>query len=281
MSVLISLFILGLVVFLHEFGHLVAARLTHTPVKRFSVGMGKPIMKIWFIELQKVLKRPNTRWYRLQIELNHKNHIWTIEQKEHAPLDLILATMNWFTSGTEWCVSWLPLGGYVSLDKIKSPLKQTVVAVAGPLANFCTAFLALVTVFMIQNDLSLMNACRESILSILDTLAHIKDHLMLVSQSKEELQVMGPVGILTAGSEIDVFEWVNMLTFLSALSIGLGFMNLLPIIPLDGGRIFYTWLKVPLPRLGLLLERVTGVVTTLGLFCFMIWITAKELIQLF
>ncbi len=43
LSVLGSLFILGLVIFVHELGHLLAAKLSKVSVSRFSVGFGRPI----------------------------------------------------------------------------------------------------------------------------------------------------------------------------------------------------------------------------------------------
>ena len=103
--------LLGILVFLHESGHFVVAKLLKVPVYRFSLGFGPALLK--------------------------------------------------FTRGeTVYQVSVLPLGGYVSmaeettnaegkpelLDRFTEQAwwKRTLIALAGPGANFITGYLALV-----------------------------------------------------------------------------------------------------------------------------------------
>ena len=40
MSIVLSIFILGFIIFIHEFGHFTFAKLFKVPVREFSIGMG-------------------------------------------------------------------------------------------------------------------------------------------------------------------------------------------------------------------------------------------------
>lgn len=51
--------------------------------------------------------------------------------------------------------------------------------------------------------------------------------------------VNGPVGITAVGSEVISVGVLNALTFLGIISIILGIMNLLPVLPLDGGHLLF------------------------------------------
>ncbi|MDR0313862.1 MAG: site-2 protease family protein, partial [Treponema sp.] len=45
LKIILGLFGLGIVVFVHELGHFIAARLVGIDVEAFSIGWGKPILK--------------------------------------------------------------------------------------------------------------------------------------------------------------------------------------------------------------------------------------------
>ncbi len=126
------LFVITLVVFVHELGHFLAARLFGVRVESFSIGFGRAIVGF------------NDRY------------------------------------GTYWKVGWLPLGGYVKfwgdegvsstpdhekLDHASAaeragsfhhkPLWQkSIVAVAGPVANFVLAIVILTGLFLVYGDIA-------------------------------------------------------------------------------------------------------------------------------
>lgn len=123
LNVLVGLLGLGLVVFVHELGHLVAAKATGITVEAFSVGWGR---KIW----------------------------------------------SFTRNGTEYRISWLPLGGYCkmqgehallrawqnrssSIEVEKGdfygarPWQRILVLLAGPAVNFLFAVLVLAVIAMI------------------------------------------------------------------------------------------------------------------------------------
>src|SRR5262245_21291081 len=112
-----GVFLLGLIIFVHELGHFIAAKARGVTVLRFSLGFGPRMV-------------------------------------------------GYTSGGTEYRISWVPLGGYVQMagdspdengamptgtDSFLSHAwpGRLLIAVAGPLANFITAYLVLVVVGMI------------------------------------------------------------------------------------------------------------------------------------
>ncbi len=120
-SIVPFVLVLGILVFIHELGHYLAARWMGVHVEAFSIGFGQPIAR------------------------------WT---------DRV---------GTEWRLSWLPLGGYVKLHGQERPEDvsaevragwmpgrtfhekrvgaRAVVIAAGPLANFLLAIVLYAALF--------------------------------------------------------------------------------------------------------------------------------------
>ncbi|MBQ7294112.1 MAG: site-2 protease family protein, partial [Clostridia bacterium] len=43
--VLLALFVFGVLIFIHEFGHFICARLCKVDIKEFAIGMGPTILK--------------------------------------------------------------------------------------------------------------------------------------------------------------------------------------------------------------------------------------------
>jgi regulator of sigma E protease len=108
MGIVVALSVLSLLIFLHELGHFLAARFFGVRVEVFSIGFGK--------------------------------RIWTKKYGD-----------------TEWSISAVPLGGYVKMKgqddtdptkridapdsyNAKKPWQRIVILLAGPAANFLTAF---------------------------------------------------------------------------------------------------------------------------------------------
>jgi regulator of sigma E protease len=108
MGTLISILVLSFLIFFHELGHFIAARIFGVKVEVFSIGFGKKIV---------------TKVYK----------------------------------GTQYCISAVPLGGYVQMKgqddsdptkksfdadsyNTKSPWKRIIILFAGPFANFLLAF---------------------------------------------------------------------------------------------------------------------------------------------
>jgi len=118
-TVIATLFVLGILIFVHELGHFVVAKWVGIRVERFSLGF---------------------------------------------PPKMIGRTIG----GTEYCISWVPLGGYVKMagevpdeqqvtgapDEFmsKTPTQRAAVIIAGPLMNLLTAFVLCWAMFYVQGE---------------------------------------------------------------------------------------------------------------------------------
>jgi len=117
-SFLPGIVLLGIVIFVHELGHFLAAKWRRVTVLRFSLGMGPELV-------------------------------------------------GFTAGGTRYCLSWIPLGGFVQMagDQLNEdgtmpeggPEKflthpwfgRVAIAVAGPAANLVTAFVVMVITFLV------------------------------------------------------------------------------------------------------------------------------------
>ena len=91
----------------------------------------------------------------------------------------------------------------------------------------------------------------------------------------------GPVGIATQiGNVFFTFGPVFTLYLAGILSANLGVVNILPIPPLDGGRVLVIVLKSAFGRrISLRAERLTYVVGFALLFAFLIWVTTFDVLR--
>ena len=155
-TILAFIFVLGILVFVHELGHFFAARSIGVRVDRFSLGF--PPRLITFF--------PTEKGWILNLFFYHRNEegkvVWGPVFKK------LFARIPKKLTGTEYCVALIPLGGYVkmagaideSLDEIitgapdelasQSRLKQAWVMIAGVLMNVVLAVLLFsgITFFM-------------------------------------------------------------------------------------------------------------------------------------
>lgn len=186
-------FLLGFLIFIHEGGHFLVAKLCKIKVKEFAIGFG-PI-------------------------------IWKKQGKE-----------------TKYVLRLVPLGGFVNLlgeeeavDEEGSfskagTLKKIGILLAGGMVNI---IFGLVVYFIVISAMTNIQAGLELTIEFAKTaLVSVKD---LFTGNVGVDQLTGPVGI----SEV-VVQTKNILQFvyiLAVISFSLGVTNLLPIPPLDGGKI--------------------------------------------
>lgn len=169
--------LLGLLVFVHELGHFLAAKAVGIPVARFSLGIG-PV--------------------------------------------LVSRTVG----GVRYCLSAVPFGGYVLPDLrdeaayLALPLgKRLIFSLAGPLANILFA--------LAVKPLAL---CWK-------TLAGMVAGLGALFSRPEQLS--GVVGIVAEGSRFAGSDLTRHAILAAHLSLSLAVFNLLPLPPLDGGKMVF------------------------------------------
>lgn len=196
--------LLGFLIFIHEFGHYIVAKKCKVKVNEFSIGFGK-----------------------------------TLFQKEK--------------NGTKYEIKLIPLGGFVSLEgeeessdkegsfmKASTASKIAIVA-AGALVNIIFGIILYYLIIVFRYKIIIDNS------TILQSIQYgfyaLKELFIGLFQSIKELftfklsinDFTGPVGISNMVSKTN--SLVEFLYLLSMISISLGITNLLPILPLDGGKI--------------------------------------------
>lgn len=103
----------------------------------------------------------------------------------------------------------LPIGGLANVEIPEKPEKELVIAISGPLLNFSLAFLsAFLLVFLFPNPIDLFQKNLPHVISLApDTISFI-------------------------------FTLPGILSALIFFNLSLGFFNMLPGFPMDGGRVF-------------------------------------------
>lgn len=199
MDYVIVFLLIGFLIFIHESGHFIAAKLSNIPIERFSLGYGPKL--------------------------------WSFKKGQ-----------------TEYYLSALPIGGYI-LPKLKDeneyyqipPSKRIVFALGGPLANIIFAILCLgffnvmTTGFSIYAVLVLpFTQTAEMTSQMLSALPALFSH---------PGQLSGIVGLVAMGEQLVAGDFLKILQLSIMLNINLAILNLLPLPPLDGGKIVFCLLE--------------------------------------
>ena len=198
MSYVAVVLVLGLLIAVHELGHLLAAKLCGIPVKRFSIGFGRKVLEFKGAE-------------------------------------------------TSYRLSWIPLGGYV-LPAIEQDdfrelavYKRILFALGGPMANVFAAFVGLLLLGLAQFDLPVFGATSYAATQLWTGLQQQISGLSTLLTDVEQLS--GIVGIVAVGGAQFGSTLANLLTFSVMINLSLAVLNLLPLPPLDGGRILFCVLE--------------------------------------
>jgi regulator of sigma E protease len=198
MSYLAVAIVIGLLIAIHEYGHLLAAKLCGIPVKRFSIGFG-----------------PRLFGFKLG------------------------ETSYWF--------SLIPLGGYVlpaleDTDFRRLPAyKRITFALGGPVANIIGAFVGLFILGLSQFRLGVVQAVSFAITNLLMGLQQQLHGLSMLFADFG--QMTGIVGLVAVGGAQFGSTLADLLTFSVLINISLAVLNLLPLPPLDGGRVMFCVLE--------------------------------------
>lgn len=222
--------VIGLLIALHEYGHLLAAKLCRIPVRRFSIGFGPKLFGFKLAE-----------------------------------------TSYWF--------SLIPLGGYVlpALENAEfrqlPAYKRITFALGGPIANIIGAFVGLFVIGLSQLSLGPIQAGSFAATQVM---SGVQQQLYGLSTLFGDFgQLSGLVGIVAFGGPQFGSTVVDLLTFSVLINISLAVLNLLPLPPLDGGRIFFCILeKIYRP-----IARVEAPVTLIGwalVMVLMICVTVQD-----
>jgi regulator of sigma E protease len=176
---------------------------------------------------------------------------------------------------TEYRISALPIAGYV-LPKIQheddlyqiAPSRRIVFALGGPLANVILAVICLAFLNVLTTGFSFYAILIYPFVQIIRITSQLIYALPGLFSNPDQLA--GVIGIVAIGGQFVAGDFLKILNLAVMLNINLTILNLLPILPLDGGkivfclleRIHHSLLKLRLPL------TVTGWVLLLGLISY-------------
>jgi regulator of sigma E protease len=176
---------------------------------------------------------------------------------------------------TEYRISALPIAGYVLPEmedvddffKISSS-RRIAFALGGPLANIILAVICL----GFLNALTMGFSFYEVLIFPFVQITKITSEFLyaLPSLFSSPGKLSGVIGIVAVGGQMVAGDYLNILNMAIMLNINLAVLNLLPILPFDGGKIVFCLLE-KIHRSVLRLQMpltVTGWVLVFGLLSY-------------
>lgn len=263
--VIIVLVLLG-VIFVHELGHFLAARLVGVPVTRFSIGFGPSLIaREWRGTTYAVSLLPIGGYVQFATEDGES----ALESRPFWKKAVVTAAgvaMNLLTTVILLTIL-LSTGGTLTVESGQAyesvafegrpPVEAFLAAVAGTGRMLAFAFTAL----------------PGAVASVFASLFGSPEHAQLV----------GPVGIVETGSRSVEFGAVSLMYFAAIISGGLAALNILPIAPLDGGHLaryaVEAVIRRPLPRAAAAIWNNLGIVLMLALFASVMYLDIVRLLS--
>ena len=154
---------------------------------------------------------------------------------------------------TEYRVSMIPIGGYV-LPAVKDqheffqvPIRKRVVfAIGGPLANIVVPVVLFGVLNVMASGFTFAGVFIKPVVQTLSMFYEIVS--VIPSLFVQQEQLSGIVGIIAQGGQYVGTSTIRLLKFSIMLSLNLAIFNLLPLPPLDGGRLVLCLLEKISPR---------------------------------
>jgi len=144
--------------------------------------------------------------------------------------------------GTEYRISVFPVGGYVMPDiealndYFAFSFKGRVLfSLAGPFANITAAWAGLLLINLINSGFGFHSLVVLPVTQLGTMTAEFVQSIPILFSHPKQLS--GIVGLVAFGGQQVGVDMVKLLSLSVLLNINLAFLNLLPLLPLDGGKI--------------------------------------------
>ena len=155
---------------------------------------------------------------------------------------------------TEYRLSAIPVGGYV-LPDIQEPedyfsfsVKSRIgFSLGGPLANLVAALVCLFVLDLMAVGFRFPTVFLFPFRQLVDLTGQIVMVIPSLFQNPDQLS--GVVGIVATGGQQTGLDLSKLLTWAALLNVNLALLNLLPLMPLDGGKIVMDILPALYPPL--------------------------------
>ena len=149
---------------------------------------------------------------------------------------------------TEYRLSVIPIGGYV-LPMIENedefflipPRRRIAFALGGPLANVVLSLICLSCLNTATSGFSLYGLLIYPFVQMIEISSQVLHALPQMFSHPEQLS--GIVGIVAVGGQILTADFTKVFGLAAMLNINLALLNLLPVLPLDGGKILFCVLE--------------------------------------
>jgi len=185
---------------------------------------------------------------------------------------------------TEVRLSLIPLGGYVlpAIEDEEEYLSlgakaRMVFSIGGPAANFLVAIPLMALINTLSGNISAYHLLLAPVIQAAEMLLLFVISIPMAFAHPQE--VSSVVGMVSLGGQFMDAGLVAALKFSVVISLNLAIFNMLPLPPLDGGKIMLDTLEYLDPRLGkvYLPAYVMGWTALIG---FMLYATANDIARL-
>lgn len=194
------------------------------------------------------------------------------------------ALLKWQKNGIEYRLSVMPLGGYVMLgvtdekEYLALPLfKRILFSLAGPAANLLLALPLYMILNILVHGFTLSGLFLDPIYQTTVMTGRILAGFQALWSSPEA--VSGLVGIIVTGGQYVGLGLNQAISLAIMLTLNLAIFNLLPLPPLDGGKVVFDILH----RFGTRVAKLYVPVTVVGLLLIgglMVYATVMDFMRL-
>jgi len=244
-TILLTILLFGLLIFVHELGHFLAARAFDVKVTDFAIGMGPAIWK---------RQKGETLYAIRAIPIGGYCKMEGEDEEEKS--DRSFSAKSWWA--------------------------RIIVLVSGALMNIILGFvLCLILVITSPAELGFFGTIGVAWTWTWGMVAEIFNFIGMLFGGEVGIEVLsGPIGVGEAVGEMARLGMWQVGVLAAFMTVNLGIMNLLPLPALDGGRIIFTLFEgITGKKLAPEKEGIIHFVGIVLLFGLMIFVTYNDIVR--